>query len=83
MIFTDLTSGQIEAKDVLTWYRIRWQIELLFKRFKSLADTGHLPKHSDGSARAWLYGKLLVCLLAEKLVQTPGIFPPWGCRLAV
>ena len=23
MIFTDLTSGQLEAKDVLTWYRMR------------------------------------------------------------
>jgi hypothetical protein len=83
IIFTDLTSGQLEAKDVLSWYRMRWQIELLFKRFKSLADTGHLPKHSDGSARAWLYGKLLVCLLAEKLVRNARDFSPWGCRLAV
>ena len=51
------------------WYRVRWQVELTFKRFKSLAGLGHLPKRSDDSARAWLYGKLLAALLAEKLVR--------------
>ena len=32
----------------------------MFKRFKSLAELGHLPKHDEHSARAWLYGKLFV-----------------------
>ena len=50
MIFTDLSADQISTGEVLTWYRMRWQIELLFKRLKSLANTGHLPKHDDGSA---------------------------------
>ena len=35
----------------------------MFKRFKSLAQLGHLPKYDDDSAKAWLYGKLLVALL--------------------
>ena len=82
MIFTDLSADQISCGEVLTWYRMRWQIELLFKRLKSLANTGHLPKHDDGSARSWLYGKLLVCLLTEKLVRYARDFSPWGCRLA-
>jgi hypothetical protein len=50
-------------------YRRRWQIELLFKRLKSLALIGHVPKHDARSSRAWLYGKLLVALLAEKLIR--------------
>ncbi len=40
----------------------------MFQRFKSLAELGHLPKRDDESAKAWLYGKLLVALLVEKLV---------------
>ena len=56
-------------EEVLEWYRTRWQVELVFKRFKSLAQLGHLPKHDDESAKAWLYGKLLVALLVEKLTR--------------
>jgi len=53
---------------VLTWYRVRWPVELAIKRLKALLDFGHLPKHDAHSARAWLYGKLLLALLAEKLI---------------
>ena len=43
----------------IAWSRNwRWQVELVFKRLKSLAQLGHLPKHNDESACAWLYGKL-------------------------
>ena len=48
---------------------MRWQIELAFKRLKSLAQLGHVPKHDNRSSRAWLYGKLLVTLLAQKLIR--------------
>jgi hypothetical protein len=30
---------------------------------------GHLPKHDDRSSRAWLHGKLLVALPAQKLIR--------------
>lgn len=82
MIFTDLPAGRFGTREVLDWYRMRWQIELLFKRLKSLANVGHLPKHDEASARSWLYGKFLVCLLTEKLVRYARDFSPWGCRLA-
>ena len=32
------------------------------------AQLGHLPKRDDDSAKAWLYGKLFVALLVEKLI---------------
>ncbi|MHC4192232.1 MAG: transposase, partial [Planctomycetota bacterium] len=64
--------------DVLEWYRIRWQVELVFKRFKSIAQLGHLPKHSDDSSKAWLYGKLFVALLTEKLISHASSISPWG-----
>ena len=69
IVFTTFPADRFSAAEVLRWYRARWQVELTFKRFKSLARLGHLPKRSDDSARAWLYGKLLVALLAEKLAR--------------
>ena len=63
-------------------YRLRWQVELVFKRFKSLAELGRLPKHDEESAKAWLYGKLLVALLVEKLIGHATAVSPWGYRLA-
>jgi hypothetical protein len=68
ILFTTFSEADFSAQDVLQWYRIRWQVELVFKRFKSLAQLGHLPKYDDESAKAWLYGKLFVALLVEKLI---------------
>jgi hypothetical protein len=66
------------AKTILNWYRVRWQIELTFKRLKSLARLGHLPKYDAQSSRTWLYGKLFVALLTQKLVRTGRELSPWG-----
>jgi hypothetical protein len=78
IVFTTLSKQSFAAHEVLEWYRIRWQIELVFKRFKSLAKLGHLPKYDDDSSRAWLYGKLFVCLMTEKLVNYSSAISPWG-----
>jgi len=74
LVFTTRFRGS--TTEVLESYRRRWQIELLFKRLKSLALIGHVPKHDPRSSRAWLYGKLLIALLAEKLIRIgPDISP--------
>lgn len=82
MVFTTLPTKQFSSEEVLEWYRVRWQIELTFKRMKSLAQIGRLPKHDAQSARAWLYGKLLVALLCQKLMRLGRDISPWGYRLA-
>lgn len=69
IVFTTFDPLTFSAATVLQWYRIRWQVELAFKRLKSLAQLGHLPKVDEQSARAWLYGKLFVALLTEQLIQ--------------
>jgi len=82
MVFTTLPAAEFPAADVMEWYRVRWQIELVFKRLKSLAQLGHLPKHDEHSARAWLYGKLLVVLLGQKLQRLGRDISPWGYKIA-
>ncbi len=82
IVFTTFPEQTFSAREVLEWYRLRWQVELVFKRLKSLARLGHLPKRDDDSARAWLYGKLLVALLVDKLVDHARAVSPWGYELA-
>lgn len=81
IVFTTLEATEFAAVRVLEWYRLRWQIELVFKRLKSLAATGHLPKYEEASSRAWLYGKLLVALLTQKLIRIGRSISPWGYPL--
>ena len=42
IVFTTFPDSVFTASEVLEWYRIRWQVEWVFKRFKSLAQLGHL-----------------------------------------
>ena len=78
LLFTTFPEQEFPASKVLEWYRLRWQVELVFKRFKSLAQLGHLPKFHKESVIAWLYGKLLVALLTEKIVRHARTISPWG-----
>lgn len=81
LVLTTLRTGT--TAQILQWYRIRWQIELAFKRLKSLVQLGHLPKYDDASSRAWLYGKLFVALLGQRLMRVGRDFSPWGYDIAV
>ena len=72
---------QVAASTLLELYRFRWQIELLFKRLKTILNLGHLPKKDPASARAWLHGKVFVGLLAEKVAAVADSFSPWGYPL--
>jgi hypothetical protein len=78
LVFTTLNAEQATARQVLEAYRLRWQIELTFKRLKSIAQLGHVPKHDDKSSRAWLYGKLLIALLTQKMARIGKTISPWG-----
>src|SRR5438105_15052789 len=70
IVFTTLPVISFQVADVLEWYRVRWQMELIFKRLKSLTGLGHLPKDDEASSRAWLYGKLFIGSLTGKLLTS-------------
>lgn len=70
------TLMMLEADDILGLYRHRWQVELVFKRLKSLLEMGNLKKKDPEGAKAWLQGKLLVACLIEKLIAMGELFSP-------
>jgi hypothetical protein len=81
LVFTTLRARDATTRQVLDSYRLRWQIELTFKRLKSIVPWGPVPKQDDHSSRAWLYGKLLVALLSQKLAREGSAISPWGYPL--
>lgn len=81
LIFTTLEKA-ISAEQVMSLYRLRWQVELEFKRLKSLIQLGHLKKHDARAARSWLQGKLLVALLIARLIAHAERVSPWGYEIA-
>jgi len=81
MVFTTFSPKQFSSQDIMECYRLRWQIELAIKRLKSIVELGHIPKGDDKSCRAWLYGKLFLGLLTEKLLRIGSVFSPWGYYL--
>ncbi len=83
MVLTTFPPETFPPALILESYRFRWQIELVFKRFKQIAQLGHLPKYDQESAKAWLYGKLFVALLTEKLIQHASALSPWGYRFPI
>jgi hypothetical protein len=72
VVATSLTES---TDKILALYRQRWQIELLFKRLKSIFNLDELPAKKDDSVKAWFYGKLLVSAICEAL-DNKGRFSP-------
>jgi hypothetical protein len=82
-VFILVTSGLdgLTAEQVLELYRARWQVELGFKRLKSLFDAGSAPNRDPEAVRSWIYAKLLAVALIERLGEESRLFSPWGFPL--
>lgn len=80
-VLTNEMDGKLTASEVLGLYRFRWQVELTFKRMKSLLFLGDLPTKDPPTARTYLYAKLLGALMLDDLSERFLGFSPWGYRL--
>ena len=78
LVLTSIPQATLSATMVLELYRMRWQIELAFKRLKSLLAFGHVPKSSDQSAKSWMQAKILTALMIERVALCGRFFSPWG-----
>jgi DDE family transposase len=77
-LFTTLSAARLTAVQVLELYRFRWQIELAFKRMKSLLELDELVAQDDTLCRTFLCVKLLATLMIEELHGRWAAFSPWG-----
>jgi hypothetical protein len=69
ILVTSLKPDAFSAADVLALYRLRWRIELAFKRLKSLIGLKGPPGTDERSARPYVLAHLLVILLLEPLID--------------
>ncbi len=67
VLFTTVPRSRLNADLCLELYRLRWQVELLFKRWKSLCGLDRLPNYLDETITAWLYAKVLLALLMQRM----------------
>lgn len=81
LLLTSLPAERLPAEAGLELYRYRWQIELAFKRLKTLVHLDVLPVRDAALARSLLAVKLLAALLLDDLTQAFLGFSPWGYRL--
>ena len=67
LIFTTVEPTVLDTQTICILYGLRWQVELVFKRLKSLLDIDMLrAKEKSLLNDIWLYGKLLFATLLEK-----------------
>ena len=66
-LLTNLSEEDLSTQDALDLYRERWQIELFFKRLKSILDLDEVPSRDPTVARPWIYLKMIAAILALKL----------------
>jgi Transposase DDE domain len=69
ILITSLAADAFSADDILALYRLRWRIELAFKRLKSVVGLKGPPGTDERSAKPFVLAHLLVILLLEPLVD--------------
>jgi hypothetical protein len=80
-VLTTVSKTALPIPAALELYRFRWQIELLFKRLKSLLHLDTLPSRQGPTAKSWMLARLLAAALAQRLVPPAGPLSPWGYQL--
>jgi hypothetical protein len=76
LLFTTVPRERMSATKCLEAYRLRWQIELQFKRWKSLCGFDRLPNYRDDTMVAWLYAKLLLGIVLDRMGSIRGELSP-------
>ena len=78
ILLTSLAPERQPAGSVLRMYRDRWQVELGFKRLKTLGGIDRLPALDPELARTWLLAHLIAAVLTDEIATGIVGFPPSG-----
>jgi len=82
VVFTTAPSSQLTLEQILELYRMRWQIELDFKRDKSITGLDRLPNFLPNTIESWIYAKLLLHQILRNLADRTVDIPPSASQLA-
>jgi hypothetical protein len=80
VVFTTVPRSRLDTHLILQLYGLRWQVELEFKRDKSITGLDRLPNFRPDTIESWIYAKLLLHQIARKLAACVGDVPP--CAIA-
>jgi hypothetical protein len=80
-VITDMSQEALPAAETLELYRLRWQIEMAFKRLKGIVHLDHVRAKDEQLARTYLYAKLLGALIVDELYHSALALSPWGYAL--
>jgi hypothetical protein len=78
VFLTNVPSDWLTTPQVIAFYRIRWQIELIFKFWKSYCGLDQLPGVRAARVMTEFYAKLLVAVLSNTLIA-PVRLPDEAC----
>jgi hypothetical protein len=69
VVFTTILT-ELKARQVLELYRARWQVELEFKRAKSIRELDRLPNFLPETIHSWICAKLLLQLISARIANS-------------
>jgi Transposase DDE domain len=75
-LFTTTPWQRLSAAQCIELYRLRWQVELQFKRWKSICGFDRMPNFRPDTTASWLYAKILAAVLLEKLASLKSELSP-------
>ena len=75
ILVTSLKPDEYSADQVLELYRLRWRIEIAFKRLKSVIGLSAPPGACPQVAKAWVLCHLIAVLLTEARLSAFGDSP--------
>jgi hypothetical protein len=67
MLFTSAPVGRLSSARCIEAYRLRWQVELQWKRWKSICHFDKLPNYRDDTMLSWLTAKVLLGLILDRI----------------
>lgn len=81
LYLTNIDRDVLEVEDLSESYRLRWQIELLFRQLRSHARLDELPTSKEHVAKILIYASIIALLVSREILRElrerdPGGFYP-------